>query len=145
MLIRLEHANLCVHEIDGVIRFLLTAFPAFRIRHDMTEPDGSRWVHVGTDGTYIALTQANPDAERRGTPYKGRPGLNHVAFEVDDVAPIRERLAAAGYRDSTFPNAHPFRKRIYFYDPEGNDWEFVQYLSEKAEERNDYLLPDTPA
>lgn len=21
--------------------------------------------------------------------------------------------------------AHPHRKRVYFYDPEGNDWEFV--------------------
>lgn len=144
MLIRLEHANLCVHDMDGVICFLLTAFPAFRIRHDATEADGSRWVHVGTDETYIALTEASPAAESRGTPYKGRPGLNHLAFEVDDIVPIRDRLSAAGYRDSTFPNAHPFRKRIYFYDPDGNDWEFVQYLSANHEERNDYALPDAP-
>lgn len=148
MSLRLEHANLCVHDIDGVIRFLLTAFPEFRIRHDTnhdaTETDGSRWVHVGTDETYIALTQATPAAEKRGAPHKGRPGLNHMAFEVDDVAPIRERLSAAGYQDSTFPNAHPHRRRIYFYDPDGNDWEFVQYLSDRPEERNDYVLPDMP-
>lgn len=24
---RLEHANLCVHDIDAVVQFLLTAFP----------------------------------------------------------------------------------------------------------------------
>ena len=33
---RFEHANLCVHDIDAVIRFLLTAFPDFKIRKDTT-------------------------------------------------------------------------------------------------------------
>lgn len=142
MLVRLEHANLSVHDLDGVIRFLLTAFPEFRIRHDTTEADGSRWVHVGCEETYIALTQASPQAEKRGKPYKGRPGLNHLAFEVDDVAALRDRLSAAGYQDSTFPNAHPYRQRVYFYDPDGNDWEFVQYLSDDREKRHDYKLSD---
>ena len=145
MLLRLEHANLCVHDLDAVARFLLTAFPEFRIRHDTTEADGSRWMHVGLDETYIALTQANPNAEKRGAPYKGRPGLNHLSFEVDDVLAVRDRLSAAGYRDSTFPNAHPYRQRVYFYDPEGNDWEFVQYMTEDREKRHDYEMQDEPA
>src|SRR5688500_14591559 len=89
---RLEHANLCVHDIDAVIRFLQTAFPDFAIRHDVTEPDGSRWVHVGTDETYIALSPAKPEESPRGKPYKGRPGLNHLAYEVDDVEALRARL-----------------------------------------------------
>jgi len=76
MTVKLEHANLCVHDIDAVVRSLKTAFPDFRIRHDRTEPDGSRWVHVGNNETYIALNQANPDEAPRGTPYKGRPGLH---------------------------------------------------------------------
>jgi hypothetical protein len=38
------------------------------------------------------------------------------------------------------PNAHPFRRRVYFEDPEGNDWEFVQYFSADPRERNDYQL-----
>ena len=45
-------------------------------------------------------------------------------------------------RDSTVPNAHPHRKRVYFNDREGNDWEFVQYLSDDPADRNDYTLPD---
>ena len=139
---RLEHANLCVHDIDAVVRFLRTAFPDFQMRIDTTDPDGSRWVHVGTNETYIALNQAKQGEARRGTPYKGRPGLNHLAYEVDDVEALRARLRAAGYRDSTVPNAHPYRKRIYFHDPEGNDWEFVQYLADDPEKRHDYELPD---
>ena len=139
---RLEHANLRVHAIDAVVRFLMTAFPDFKIRRDATDPDGSRWVHVGSNETYIALNQAKPEESRRSTPYKGRPGLNHLAYEVDDVEALRARLRAAGYRDSTVPNAHPYRTRVYFYDPEGNDWKFVQYLADDPEKRHDYELPD---
>ena len=51
---------------------------------------------------------------------------------------MRENLNSAGYKDTTIPNNHPYRKRIYFNDPEGNDWEFVQYYSDKKNERNDY-------
>jgi catechol 2,3-dioxygenase-like lactoylglutathione lyase family enzyme len=75
-------------------------------------------------------------------PYQGKPGVNHFAYEVDDIEALSERMKSAGYKDSTPPNAHPHRKRRYFHDPEGNDWEFVQYLSEKPAERNDYKLPD---
>jgi uncharacterized glyoxalase superfamily protein PhnB len=61
---------------------------------------------------------------------------------VDDVEALCERMKSAGYRESTPPNKHPYRKRRYFYDAEGNDWEFVQYLSQDPAERNDYKLPD---
>ena len=138
---RLEHANLCVQDIDAIVRFLQTAFPDFRVRRDATELDGSRWVHVGTDETYIALVQAARGEAGRGAPYKGRPGLNHLAFEVSDADALRARLRAAGYRDTSVPNANPYRKRVYFVDPQGNDWEFVQYLSDDPKKRNDYDLP----
>ena len=139
MTVRLEHANLSVHDIDAIIRFLQSAFPEFRIRHDKREPDGSRWVHVGTDDTYIALNQAKG---QQRTTLRGSP-LNHLAYEVTDVEAVRSRLGDAGYQENTLvPNAHPHRKRMYFYDPEGNEWEFVQYLSDDTEKRNDYTLPD---
>jgi hypothetical protein len=32
MAIRLEHANISVRDINGMIRFLQTAFPEFRVR-----------------------------------------------------------------------------------------------------------------
>ena len=125
-----------------MIRFLMTAFPEFWIRGEGTNRDGTRWVHVGTNDTYIALNQAKADSERHWMPYSGEPGVNHLAYEVDDVESLRVRLQEAGYRDSTVPNAHPHRTRVYFYDPDGNDWEFVQYFSLDPAERNDYELPD---
>jgi catechol 2,3-dioxygenase-like lactoylglutathione lyase family enzyme len=143
MEVRLEHANLSVRNVEAMIRFLMTAFPEFRIREEGKNRDGGRWVHVGTNDTYLALNQAKADSERHWKPYSGEPGVNHLAYEVDDVESLRERLNAAGYRDSTVPNAHPHRKRVYFYDPDGNDWEFVQYFSQDPSERNDYQLPDS--
>lgn len=141
MTVRLEHSNLSVRDIEGMIRFLQTAFPEFRIRGGGM-CNGSRWVHVGTDETYIALSPAKEDAQRRWVPYRGEPGVNHLAYEVDDAEALRARMTSAGYRESTPPNKHPYRRRVYFYDPEGNDWEFVQYFSKDPAERNDYKLPD---
>jgi len=139
MSVRLEHANFTVRDLDEAVRFLRTAFPEFRIRHEGREADGSRWVHLGTDESYLALAEASqPGAPR--APYTGGPGLEHLGFEVDDAEGVRARLRAAGYRDSTYPNAHPHRRRVYFRDAEGNDWEFVQYLSDDPAERNDYRL-----
>ena len=141
MTIRMEHANLHVRQFDDAVRFLTTAFPDFRVRSESIR-DGLRWMHIGTDETYIALNETLFDGDDTRSPYDSKPGINHLGYEVDDVDALRERLAAAGFRDSTYPNKHPYRKRVYFYDADGNDWEFVQYFSDKASERNDYELTD---
>jgi catechol-2,3-dioxygenase len=139
---KLEHANLCVGDIDGMIKFLQTALSDFIIRHDETDSDGDRWVHIGNDTTYIALNNSTQKDSSDWAPYSGKPGVNHLGYMVDNAEQVRSRLLAADYIESTVENNHPFRKRLYFYDPEGRDWEFVEYLSEKLEERNDYTLDD---
>lgn len=139
---RLEHANLHVQDLDAMIRFVQTAFPEFKVRGHGTSWTGSRWVHLGTDESYLALYQANQAPPEPWVPYDGKPGLNHLGFEVEDAEAVRARLAAGGYRESTVPNAHPHRRRVYFYDPDGNDWEFVQYLTPDPALRNDYAIPD---
>jgi len=141
MNIRLEHANIVVRDFEAMTHFLRTAFPDFRIRREGFNR-GRRWAHIGTDDTYIAVSEAQSEPAEDWVPYSGKPGVNHLGYEVDDVDALRERLAAAGYRDSTYPNNHPHRKRVYFYDADGNDWEFVQYFSADPAERNDYDLPD---
>lgn len=141
MICRMEHANLSVRHFDDAVRFLQVAFPEFNVRSESVR-DGLRWMHIGTDDTYIALTETKVERDASTKPYDGKPGVNHLGYEVDDVDALRERLAAAGFKDSTYPNSHPHRKRVYFYDADGNDWEFVQYYSDKIEDRNDYDIPD---
>jgi catechol 2,3-dioxygenase-like lactoylglutathione lyase family enzyme len=142
MTTRLDHANLTVRDVDETIRFLQTAFPEFRIRAEGKSWRGTRWVHVGTHDVYVALYEALAEAAEPWVPYAGKPGTNHLGFEVDDAEALRARLRAAGYEDTTVPNRHPYRRRVYFHDREGNDWEFVQYLSDDPEKRHDYTLPD---
>lgn len=141
MTIRLEHANMNVRNINDTVRFLIAALPEFQIRRE-GQNEGQRWMHIGTDDTYIALHESTDEPTEKWVPYAGKPGINHLGYEVDDVDAVRARLSAAGFRDSTYPNNHPHRKRVYFYDADGNDWEFVQYLSDDPKERNDYEMPD---
>ena len=143
MKIRLEHANLAVRDVDAAVRFIRTAFPDFQIRREGKTWHGNRWVHIGTHETYIALNQAVKEPAEQWVPHGGTPGVNHLGYEVGDVDALRVRLTEAGYRDSTVPNNHPHRMRVYFYDADGNDWEFVQYLSSDDAERNDYEIPDS--
>ena len=48
MAVRLGHANITVRDIEGMIRFLQTAFPEFRVRGEGLSQDGSRWLHIGS-------------------------------------------------------------------------------------------------
>ncbi len=122
MTTKLEHASLCVDDIDGMIKFLQTALPDFIIRHDETGIDGDRWVHIGNDTTYIALNNSTEKESSDWTPYSGKSGVNHLGYMVDNAEQVRSRLLAADYIESTIENNHPFRKRVYFYDHEGRDW-----------------------
>ena len=50
------------------------------------------------------------------------------------------RLAVAGMQPSDVSalDEHPYRRRVYYIDGNGLDWEFVEYLSEDLACRNDY-------
>jgi catechol 2,3-dioxygenase-like lactoylglutathione lyase family enzyme len=135
-MIKLEHANLSVSDIDATTRFVTAAFPEFVIRGEGLDSAGRPWRHVGTDDFYVALqaVEINPHRE----PYGNDVGLNHLGWEVEDVAAVEARLRQAGFEPNLHADAHPARRRVYFYDPDGNDWEFVQYLTDDPAERNDY-------
>ncbi len=142
MAMRMEHANLCVRDVDAMVRFLQTAFPEFRVRGLGKNKKGEEWMHFGNDETYIALSPATTELDRPLRPKAGSPGVSQLAYEVDDVDALHERLTAEGYRESAVSDGHPQRRRVYFSDPEGNDWEFIQYFSEDPAERNGCYLPD---
>lgn len=126
----LEHANLSVGSIDAMLKFLQAAFPQCRVRGGGVQ-DGIRWAHVGTDDSYIALTEV-------GRPAPDVGDLNHLGYVVDDVESLARRLIAAGFREGFISPPHPHRKRRYFRDADDREWEFVEYLSADPAQRNDY-------
>ncbi len=134
----IEHANITVPDLEAAIAFLTTAFPEFRVRgRGETETDLGKklWLHLGTDATYVALEQMATPTDPGRRPYRDN-GVNHLGFVVEDVDGVIERLTAAGYRDGIPVEPHPHRKRAYFHDAGGFEYEFVQYYSDDPSERN---------
>lgn len=131
----LEHANLTVRSLDEAVRFITTAFPHFRVRGRGISM-GTPWLHVGTDEVYVAFFEA-PDSQPEGASDEGL-GFNHVGFVVSDADAVAAALRDSGFKEGFVAEPHPHRKRVYYHDGDGNEWEFVQYLSDDPSKRNDY-------
>jgi len=131
----LEHANITVNDLQEAIKFFQTAFPHFKIRgrgNDMRE-----WVHLGDDDTYIAINQAKQSDLKIDKNYD-KIGINHLGFIVPDVEEIANKLLSNGYKRDFPKEVEQFRIRDYFADADGNQFEFIQYLSDTPEEKNSY-------
>ena len=140
MTVQLEHANIAVGDLDEAIRFFQTAFPDFDIRGRGATDNGdwrSEWVHIGTDATYVCLNADSRPAGDRERGHKGF-GVNPLGFAVDDAQAIYDRLAGAGFKEGFQPGEHAHRRRVYFLDSDGNEYEFVEYFSDDPAERNSY-------
>ena len=59
MTIRLEHANLLVHDLDGRSASCEAAFR--RSGSGTGAGTGRRWVHYGDDAGYLALAESNAE------------------------------------------------------------------------------------
>jgi len=143
MAARLEHANINVRSIDEAVQFLTAAFPEFRVR-GRGERDGQPWLHVGTESSYLALNEFQDQSEVDGAESVpaakgfGREPLNHLGFVVDDAEALATRLVSAGYQEGFVAPPHRYRIRKYFLDADGNEWEFVEYLTNDPAKQNEY-------
>jgi catechol 2,3-dioxygenase-like lactoylglutathione lyase family enzyme len=131
----LEHVNITVNNLQEAIKFFQTAFPHFKVRGGGDEL--RQWVHLGDDNTYIALNQAEDPLQKVEKNYD-KTGINHIGFVVQDVEKIAANLLNRGYQRDYPKQVEKFRIRDYFADADGNQYEFVQYLSEIPAEKNSY-------
>ena len=125
--------------MNEAIRFFAAAFPDFDVRgRARAETPGNErgWLPFGNDTTYIALEEAK--RKRAGHATYRNPGINHIGFVVGDPDSIIERLSDAGFTENMRNYSHPFRKRTYFYDTDGIEHEFIEYLTDKSKEKNQY-------
>lgn len=128
-----EHINFSFLNLDKGVEFIQTALPEFTKRGGGVR-NGKRWIHLGTESSYIAMNEGDP-VER--TPFQFE-GYNHVGIVVPDAEAVANRLLKAGFKRAYPTTLDKFRIREYFLDHEGNEYEFVQYFSDKDEERNLY-------
>ena len=136
---RIEHFNMTVPDIDAAIRFIQVAAPDYKVRKNSHSPEGYRWVHIGNEDNYIALQEPYPgmDPEQPHERYKNI-GVNHVAMVVDDVSTVERNLLDAGFKKNPHEVSEKYRKRVYFYDESGFEWEFLEYFSDLPHERYFY-------
>lgn len=136
-MIRFEHINLVVKDIEKSLVFYKAIFPEWKIRDKgQTEWYGKarNWCHFGDDDTYIAL---NDNADKVSRDLTGhQAGLAHFCFEIKNLKAITKRLEKAGFSAHSRGNDNPFRENIYFLDPDGIEVEFVEYFSDLFCERN---------
>jgi catechol 2,3-dioxygenase-like lactoylglutathione lyase family enzyme len=139
MTVFIEHVNITVPDIDAAIAFLKIIEPQLEVRHDETPKGSYRWAHVGIGNSYVALQEphigSSPTDNRR--PYKDY-GTNHVGWVVDDLEAVTIRLDKAGYHKGIPGEENIYRRRAYYYDSAGFEWEFIEYLSDRLEERYSY-------
>jgi len=128
----LEHIHVSVASIASTQRFLHLAIPQYRPRGGGVAEGYGEWLHIGSDSNYIALTEVEGA--------KPNENLRHIGIVVDDVDALIGRLRAAGIEpsDASALDGHPYRRRVYYCDENGLDWEFVEYLVDANEQRNDY-------
>ena len=136
-MLTLEHLNLVVKDIDETIKFYQAIAPHWKVR---SSGQGNwygtprNWVHFGDDYQFLTFndsgTGANRDLETNAL------GLSHFAFSTANIDAATTRLQAAGFEIKIPLREDTHRKNIYFLDPNGNEVELVQYLSDIPSERN---------
>ncbi|MAG75409.1 MAG: glyoxalase [Colwelliaceae bacterium] len=133
----LEHVNLVVSDIEEQLKFYQAVFPHWKVRSEGTgdwHGKPRRWLHFGDDYHYIAFSD-NGEGENRDL-IGHQVGLAHFAYVTDNLDALIARLENAGFQVHKAGAENDFRKNIYFLDPAGFEIEFVQYLSDIPEERN---------
>jgi hypothetical protein len=117
----LEHVNVTTASAHDTAELMCGVF-GWHIRWEGPSKLGGRTIHVGTDGTYVALY--TPPADLKEAAGAGQP--NHVGVCVRDLSATETKIRAAGYKPYAHADYEPGR-RFYFRDKGGVEFEVVSY------------------
>lgn len=130
MVTKIEHANITVPDIDDAIRFLKIVAPDFKVRKNANPTDSYRWVHIGNEECYFALQEPHLDGNPKNQPQTYiNYGINHMALIVSDIQTIEKKLTDCDFKKGIETPKEKYRKRVYYYDKAGFEWELVEYFS----------------
>lgn len=136
-MIQLEHINLVIKDLNKSLAFYQAAFPHWKIR---SQGDGEwygkprTWVHFGDNYQYLALNEFGEGNNRDLCGHQ--VGLAHFAFVTSNLDALVDRLYQAGFEPDKDGAEEPYRKNLYFIDPDGFEVECIEYSSDLPEQRN---------
>jgi catechol 2,3-dioxygenase-like lactoylglutathione lyase family enzyme len=136
-MLALEHINLVVEDLARSLEFYEAAFPHWKVRASgggewYGKP--RKWIHFGDDYQYLVFNDFGDGNNRDLAGHSS--GLAHFGYVCTNIEAVISRLEGAGFVVSNDGAEEPYRKNVYFIDPDGFEVEFVEYLSDLPEQRN---------
>lgn len=121
----LEHVNFTVSDPLKTAELLCGLFH-WKIRWQGKSIHDGFSVHVGGEGSYLALYNSSRSKDTDASPYFSYGGLNHIAVAVEDLDATESRVVAAGFTPHNYAEYEPGR-RFYFNDSDDIEYEIVSY------------------
>lgn len=121
----LEHVNVTVSDPDKTAEMLCDLFN-WEIRWSGDSINGGKTIHVGSEGSYVALYSPKSTANDTSSSYENLGGLNHIAVVLKDLDDVEKRVKAAGFTTGNHGSYEPGR-RFYFHDHDNIQYEVVSY------------------
>ena len=99
LLTRIDHVGIAVPDLDAAIAFYRDAFGVEVVHEEVNEEQGVREAMLAVGGSYIQLlAPLSPDSTIGRFIERSGPGIQQVAFGVDDVEEAAATLRARGVR-----------------------------------------------
>ena len=101
LLTRIDHVGIAVPDLDAAIDFYATAFGVRVVHEEVNEEQGVReaMLAVGDSGSCIQLlAPLGPDSTIAKFLDRSGPGIQQIAYGVDDVVAAADALRARGVR-----------------------------------------------
>lgn len=96
---RIDHVGIAVPDLDEAIRFYADAFGVTVVHEEVNEEQGVREAMLAVGDSFIQLlAPLRPDSPIGKFLDRQGPGIQQVAYTVDDIEVAAERLRAAGVR-----------------------------------------------
>lgn len=121
----LEHANITVSDVHATAKWMQEVF-GWRIRWEGSAIHNGYSLHIGGEGSYLALYNPPEGSAPGGDTYRTVGGLNHLAVVVEDLDVVEARVKAQGFETYSHADYEPGR-RFYFDDADGVEFEVVSY------------------
>ncbi len=115
MLRRVSHVNLAVDDVEAARRFYSEVLGLEEIPRAEGRQRPGAWFRLGALELHLSYEPEPRNADSK----------RHVAFEVRELAALRERFEEAGVRIEE-GSALPGIQRFFVRDPAGNRLEFQQ-------------------
>ncbi len=101
MLRRIDHVGLAVEDLDAAVEFYARTFDVHVVHEEVNEEQGVReaMLAVGDSGSHIQLlAPLRPDSPIGRFLERSGPGIQQVAYTVDDVEAVAATLRERGVR-----------------------------------------------